>query len=198
MVKYYLSVDPGIKNFGISFIKLDDTININTDVIENVFNDNDYTIIKIENININNKKGDDVYLKLINYFNKLICGIKLNKNDTWTILTEYQMNINYKTNIIYNIIITYFHSYFMFNDFKNYKIVSIKPTYKNIISQSIDPEQKLRIKYIKQYIYNKKLVELYFIELNKKYNFIDIKKSIKMDDIADSFIQILSYFKFYY
>jgi hypothetical protein len=108
------------------------------------------------------------------------------------------MNINHKANIIYNIIITFFETYYKINNKQNYEIITVQPAYKNNIAQKIDSDNKIRIKYVNQYAYNKKIVTMYFLSLNTKYNFIDTKQFKKMDDISDSFIQILSYLLYYY
>jgi hypothetical protein len=121
----------------------------------------------------------------------------LKQNIDIKILIEYQMNINHKANIIYNIIVTFFETYYMVNKKTNFEIITIKPSYKINISQHIDIDNKIRIKYINQYTYNKKIVDSYFLSLNIKYNFININLFDKTDDISDSFVQILSYLLYY-
>ena len=222
---YVLSFDCGIANFAFSCIEFKNLININKNSIISFFDNNNYNIIKIDNVNIykdeltsarrktSKKKTFDLidtpkkcknknissFPNLHKHVIDLLYNIVklLDINTDLYILIEYQMNINYKANIIYNIIISFFETYFKIFNKKNFNIITINPSFKIKISQDIDVDDKIRIKYINQYLYNKKIVETYFLFLNKKYNFIDLNKYTKVDDIADSFIQILSYI-FYY
>ena len=208
---YIISFDCGIKNFAYSCIKFNDDIFVNFKSIDDIFEKNKYSIIDINNLNLysiqceshiidNNKSKKNT--NCINLHNHVINALlniinKLDIDDDIKILIEYQMNINHKANIIYNIIITFFETYYNIYNKKNYNIITIQPSYKNLLAQKIDIDNKIRIKYINQYLYNKKIVTMYFLSLNSKYHFLNDKKFKKMDDISDSFIQILSYFIYY-
>tara|TARA_B110000263_G_C15294218_1_gene504796 strand:+ start:1238 stop:2020 length:783 start_codon:yes stop_codon:yes gene_type:complete len=259
---FILSFDCGITNFAYSVIEfLSNKKNLvfnNKEIILKFFDNNNYKIIDINNINLykinnnnnkdsefvneesapipthlnsaggqpnvkhtssscdtsfdlsNNKKSKkksnfpNLHKSVISLLYNLINNKNIiekittdDKNCDIKILIEYQMNINYKANIIYNIIISFFETYFKINNFNNFEIITINPSYKIKIAQNIDNDNKIRIKYINQYTYNKKLVEIYFLNINKKYKFIDLTKFKKYDDIADSFIQILSYIYYY-
>lgn len=215
---YIISFDCGIKNFAYSCIQLNNNINVNNvnnDSIDSFFDNNKYNIISINNVNLHTVKSDNHILEektkkktkktgnCINLHNHVVDLLlntvsNLNINENIKILIEYQMNINHKANIIYNIIITFFETYYKINNKQNYEIITVQPAYKNNIAQKIDSDDKIRIKYVNQYAYNKKIVTMYFLSLNTKYNFIDTKQFKKMDDISDSFIQILSYLLYYY
>jgi len=201
---YIISFDCGIKNFAYSCIELLHDNNLTINPIDDFFHNNEYKIIDIQNINIydikcnktvKSKKNSALHAHVVTLLLDVLD--KLNKSTDIKILIEYQMNINYKANIIYNVIITFFETYYKINKKTNYEIVTIQPSYKNNISQHIDIDNTIRIKYINQYKYNKKIVELYFISLNDKFNFLNLKPLKKIDDISDSFIQILSYIYYY-
>ena len=205
---YIISFDCGIKNLAYSCIELINDKKLNIHPINDFFQNNNYKLIAINNVNILNVKCDlNVKTKKTNtncnnLHNRVITLIMdilndLNQDTNIKILIEYQMNINHKANIIYNIILTFFETYYKINKKKNYEIITIQPAYKNNISQHIDDDNKIRIKYVSQYKYNKKIVELYFLSLNTKYNFLDLTSFKKIDDISDSFVQILSYLLYY-
>jgi hypothetical protein len=214
---YIISFDCGIKNFAYSCIYFDNYNGLIINPINDFFKNNKYTIIDINNVNIlnikceshitketkkNTKKNAKKNTSCINLHNHIITLLmdiinKLNPDENIKILIEYQMNINHKANIVYNIIITFFETYYKIYNKKNYDIITIQPAYKNNIAQDIDKENKIRIKYISQYAYNKKIVEMYFLSLNTKYNFLNNHLFKKMDDISDSFVQILSYLLYY-
>lgn len=188
---FILSFDCGIVNFAYTYIEINDKNLKQKDVL---FNTNNYNILCINNINF--KKSNNLELAIVEHLSDLIKNV--NKNDLFEILIEYQCNINYKTNIVSNVIKTFFLTYFhMKNLTHNCKIIMIKPSYKNEISAHVDTDNLLRKKYVKNYTFNKKLVEKYFLDLNDKYNFIILPKKNKLDDIADSFVQILVYLKYY-
>ena len=210
---YIISFDCGIKNFAYSCIYFDNYNKLIINPINDFFKNNKYSIIDINNVNILNieceshitketKKNTKKNTSCINLHNHIITLLmniinKLNPDESIKILIEYQMNINHKANIVYNIIITFFETYYKIYNKKNYDIITIQPAYKNNIAQDIDKENKIRIKYINQYTYNKKIVEMYFLSLNTKYNFLNNHLFKKMDDISDSFVQILSYLLYY-
>jgi hypothetical protein len=212
---YIISFDCGIKNFAYSCLYFDNYNELKINPINEFFKNNKYRIIDINNVNvlnveceshikketkkIKNTKKNTNCINIHNHIITLLMDIikKLDPNVNLKILIEYQMNINHKANIVYNIIITFFETYYKIHNKKDYEIITIQPAYKNNISQEIDVDNKIRIKYINQYTYNKKIVEMYFLSLNHKYNFINNKSFKKIDDISDSFIQILSYLLYY-
>jgi hypothetical protein len=202
-----LSIDPGCKNLGYSLIKVNNPKltfnNIDTNT-EQFFKDNNIEFIELNNINLGNYTN--IYDKVIKLLLNILDKINLDK-DFLHIIIEKQMKISVNISEISSIIHTFFITYFTLNKDKinNYKITIISPHYKNKIAEKIDLDGSIRIKFINQYQYNKHLVELYFLKLNEKLNLIDNNKYIngagkhilKLNDIADSFIQILSFFKFY-
>ena len=194
MSTYIISFDCGVKNFAYSIILLNDFNKLVKEPITEFFDNNKYQIINIKNVSLYNVKTDDKF----SYHSKAVTLLmsileKLDQNIPIKILIEYQLGLNHKTNIIYNIILTFFETYYKISNKKNYEIITIKPCYKIKLSEHVDSDNKIRIKFINQYKYNKRIVEVYFLQLNEKYKFIDLGKKNKIDDIADSFIQILSY-----
>lgn len=217
---YIISFDCGIINFAYSCIYFDNYNELKIHPINDFFKNNKYSIIDINNVNVLNieceshviketkkthariKKNTKKNTNCINVHNHIITLLmdiikKLNPDKNIKILIEYQMNINHKANIVYNIIITFFETYYKIYNKKNYDIITIQPAYKNNIAQGIDIDNKIRIKYINQYAYNKKIVEMYFLSLNAEHNFLNKQLFKKIDDISDSFIQILSYLLYY-
>lgn len=221
-----LSIDPGCKNLGYSLIKLNNKIDFkNIDTIELFFKDNNAIFIELNNINLlkqkinniekNKKKLSDntIYDKvidfLLNIMNKIQILFEENDEQFLHIIIEKQMKISVNISEIASIINTFFTTYFKLKPFDNtkskYKITTISPHFKNKIAESIDQDGKIRIQYTNQYQYNKYLVETYFLKINEKLNLIDKKdyisgsgrRILKLNDISDSFIQILSFFKFY-
>lgn len=202
-----LSIDPGCKNLGYSLIKINNPkINLNNidNNIEQFFKDNNVEFLEFNNINFGNY--NNIYDKIITLFLNILDKINLNQ-EFLHIIIEKQMKISVNISEISSIIQTFFITFFTLNKEKknNFKITIISPHYKNKIAEMIDKDGSIRIKFINQYQYNKHLVELYFLNLNEKLNLIDDKKYIngsgkhilKLNDIADSFIQILSFFKYY-
>jgi hypothetical protein len=211
-----LSIDPGCKNLGYSLIKINNKIDFkNIDIIELFFKDNDATFIELNNINLLNQKktkciNETIYDKVVNFLLNIMDKIQLINNDEFLhIIIEKQMKISVNISEIASIINTFFTTYFILKPFNNinlkYKITTISPHFKNKIAESIDQDGKIRIQYTNQYQYNKFLVESYFLQINDKLNLIDQKhyisgsgkRILKLNDISDSFIQILSFFKFY-
>lgn len=191
---YILSFDIGIKNFAYSCLEIINIENIVLTPIDDFFKNNQYKVIDIKNINLYNIKTD----KKFNLYDRVVVLLltmveQLDQNIPIKILVEYQLNINYKSNIIYNIILTFFETFYKINKRTNYEIITVKPSYKIKLAETIDKDGTIRIKFINQYKYNKEIVSVYFLKLNDKYNFIKLNNNKKIDDIADSFIQILAY-----
>lgn len=188
---YIISFDCGTVNFAYTYIMINDKNLKQKDIL---FNSDNYNILNINNINF--KQYNNLELSIVEHLSTLIeCA---DFNNLFEILIEYQWNINHKTNIVSNVIKTFFLTYFHIKKLShNCKITMIKPSYKNALSAHVDTDNILRKKYIKNHTFNKKIVEKYFLELNDKYNFIILPEKNKLDDIADSFIQILVYFNYY-
>ena len=205
---YILSIDPGCKNLGYSLIKINKKINftnLENNNIEQFFKDNNTEFIELNNINLHN--FSNIYEKVITLLLNILDKIKLKDDEFLHIIIEKQMKISVNISEIASIINTFFITYFLVKEQnkKNYKITTISPHFKNKIAESIDSDGSIRIKYTNQYQYNKHLVELYFLKLNEQLKLIDNEKYItgsgkhilKLNDISDSFIQILSFFKYY-
>lgn len=209
-----LSIDPGCKNLGYSLIRFDKEMN-RTNIMDPCvfFKDNDTDFIELKNIdvtkikNTNNKSsGGDIYDKVVLFLLNIVNKLDLTK-DFLHIIIEKQMKISVNISEISSIISTFFATYFILNKDKgyNYKITIISPHFKNKIASSIDVDNKIRINYINQYQYNKHLVELYFLKLNENLKIINQDKYVtgsgkhvsKLNDISDSFIQILSFIQYY-
>jgi hypothetical protein len=117
------------------------------------------------------------------------------------------MKISVKISEIASIINTFFYTYFLINKDKKYKyeIITISPHFKNKIASVMDPENKIRIKFINQYQYNKFIVEQYFLKINEELKLINTETYVtgsgkhvaKLNDISDSFVQILSFIIYY-
>ena len=202
-----LSIDPGCKNLGYSLIKINNPkINLNNidNNTEQFFKDNNIEFLELNNINLGDYKN--IYEKVVKLLLKILDKINLNQ-EFLHIIIETQMKISVNISEISSIIHTFFITYFALNKEKkdNFKITLISPHYKNKIAEMLDKDGSIRIKFINQYQYNKHLVELYFLKLNEKLHLIDNTKYIngagkhilKLNDIADSFVQILSFFKYY-
>lgn len=204
-----LSIDPGINNLGYSLIQL----NVNKINFDNIkepklfFKDNNTEFKELQNVNIFKEKGKcNVYDKVVNLLYSIINKLDL-VNNYFYIILEKQMKISVKVSEIASIINTFFYTYFLFNKEKKYKydIITISPHYKNKLASVIDPENKIRIKFINQYLYNKFIVEQYFLKLNEDIKLINVDNFItgsgkhisKLNDISDSFIQILSFINFH-
>lgn len=185
---YIFSVDCGIKNLAYSCIFLK---NVDSSNLPKFFEMNEYRIIDIQNVSID--ESNNMYDNTIKMLLNVIDNIDINEDIN--VLIERQMNINSKTNKIYNIIYTFFKTYYILKNKTNYNIVSINPMYKNILSQHVNVN---KLDYSSTYTYNKKIVKTNFTDLNNKHKFINTVKIKKLDDIADSFIQILSYFAYYH
>ena len=216
-----LSIDPGINNLGYSLIQLNTNLvkegknglnsnKINFTNLDNpklFFEDNKTEFKELQNVNIFNGSGKcNVYDKVVNLLNEIVVQLDL-ENNYFYIILEKQMKISVKISEIASIINTFFYTYFLLNKDKKYKyeIVTISPHFKNKIAAVMDPENKIRIKFINQYQYNKFIVELYFLKLNEELKIIDVENYVngsgkhvaKLNDISDSFIQILSFIIYY-
>lgn len=134
-------------------------------------------------------------LKLKKYLielNEKINIIKQKNNILFlTVLIEYQPSFNEKSRTIYNQII------YEFSNDNLYKIFIMNPLYKNKIYFSKDlMHSKFIQKYNNNYIANKNHTKLNFLYYLNAYNLNYIIKNIKkknIDDLADSFMQIIAY-----
>ena len=151
---YIISIDCGVKNFAYSLIEFK---TIKLDTVDILFKKDNYKIIDISNKNLYNVKSDNKF----NLHDKAVILLlsiveKLDKEKDIKILVEYQMSINCKANIIYNIILTFFETYYKVNKKTNYEIINIKPCYKIKLAEHVDVDNKIRIKFINQYISGKR------------------------------------------
>jgi len=212
---YYLSIDCANKSLAIGFYKLN-LNNWKLELLKILQNKN----IKLEERLIqSNKLLDNVldikFLKVIDLIpNKKIKettiierSIQLNLhtqniqnsiskivgNNKINVFIEYQMNANDKSRAVFNQLI------YAFAEPELYEIKVITPTLKNQIYFK-DELKHCRIlqRYSKVYTANKvhcKENFLYFLELfNKMEHLGDIKKN-NIDDIADTFMQMIGYIK---
>lgn len=110
--------------------------------------------------------------------------------DDTTVLIEYQMNANQKSNAIYNMIIYHYCKY---------EIVIMKPALKNQITLRDDlPLARFLGLASNNYQANKnhsKFNFLYFIHLFEHKDKIAHIKNKNLDDIADTFMQMCAYLK---
>ena len=136
--------------------------------------------------------------KLKEYLNNLniqIIDIK-NKNniENITVLVEYQPSFNEKSRTIYNQII------YEYSNIPNYKLYIMNPLYKNKLYFSSNLKHSYFIqKYNNNYIANKNHTKVNFLYFLDQYKLNHIIKKIKkknIDDLADSFMQILAYIYF--
>lgn len=107
------------------------------------------------------------------------------------VVVEYQMNINDKSKTIYNQII------YEYSNNDRYNVIIIKPIAKNTIHLSNELKYcNLIQKYKNSYTCNKVHAKLNFLYFIKNNNLSDKIKNIKksnLDDIADTFMQVLAY-----
>ena len=204
-----LSIDPGIKNLGYSLIQFkNNKLNfVNIDNLKLFFEDNGTEFKELQNIDIFSSIGkNNIYDKVVNLLKSIIDKLDL-ENNYFYIILEKQMKISVKISEVASIINTFFYTYFLFNKDKKYKyeIVTISPHFKNKIASVMDPDNKIRIKFINQYQYNKFIVEQYFLKINEELKLINIDNYItgggkhiaKLNDISDSFVQILSFIHYH-
>ena len=115
----------------------------------------------------------------------------INNIEKITVLVEYQPSFNEKARTIYNQII------YEYSDNKQYNVIIMNPLYKNKIYFNKELQHSRFIqKYNNNYIANKNHTKQNFLYLLNKYNLEYIIKKIKkknLDDLADSFMQIIAY-----
>lgn len=219
---YYLSFDVANKSLATSFLYYNhDYKNLfNTDTIKksnhiNIYNNLKKTNKQIDNIIeyiyynvedlipgqklkdtniIDRSKSLKKYLETL----KLIINKTINDRNIIKIymLIEYQLSSNYNANAIYNQIIYEFSE----SNSNLYEIVIMNPSYKNKIYFSNDLKHSLFIqKYSNNYLANKNHTKsnfLYFLKIFKLSYVINDIKAKNIDDLADSFMQILAYIYF--
>lgn len=214
---YYLSFDIANKSLAISFIFFNNNyrneifkINVENKNIEsyikNMKNLNEelnklfiYYIYEVVDLIPQQKVRDTTIVqrsnKLKEYLKKLNIEldkyIEDNKIQNITVLVEYQPSFNDKSKTIYNQII------YEYSDNKIYKIKVINPLYKNKIYFTKELQHSRFIqKYNNNYIANKNHTKSNFLYILNKYNLEHVIKNIKkknLDDLADSFMQIIAY-----
>jgi hypothetical protein len=217
---YYLSFDIANKSLAISLIKFDkeykqilNKTKIKSDNYENTLMNMtklnkelnhifDYYIYEVVDLIPQQKVRETTLIdrskKLKEFLNKLniqIIDIK-NKNniENITVLVEYQPSFNEKSRTIYNQII------YEYSNIPNYKLYIMNPLYKNKLYFSSNLKHSYFIqKYNNNYIANKNHTKVNFLYFLDQYKLNHIIKKIKkknIDDLADSFMQILAYIYF--
>jgi hypothetical protein len=217
---YYLSFDIANKSLAISLIKFDkeykqilNKTKIKSDNYENTLMNMtklnkelnhifDYYIYEVVDLIPQQKVRETTLIdrskKLKEYLNNLniqIIDIK-NKNniENITVLVEYQPSFNEKSRTIYNQII------YEYSNIPNYKLYIMNPLYKNKLYFSSNLKHSYFIqKYNNNYIANKNHTKVNFLYFLDQYKLNHIIKKIKkknIDDLADSFMQILAYIYF--
>ena len=217
---YYLSFDIANKSLAISLIKFDKQYKqiiyktkIKSDNYENTIMNMtklnkelnhifDYYIYEVVDLIPQQKVRETTLIdrskKLKEYLNNLniqITDIK-NKNniENITVLVEYQPSFNEKSRTIYNQII------YEYSNIPNYKLYIMNPLYKNKLYFSSNLKHSYFIqKYNNNYIANKNHTKVNFLYFLDQYKLNHIVKKIKkknIDDLADSFMQILAYIYF--
>ena len=217
---YYLSFDIANKSLAISLIKFDKQYKqiiyktkIKSDNYENTIMNMtklnkelnhifDYYIYEVVDLIPQQKVRETTLIdrskKLKEYLNNLniqITDIK-NKNniENITVLVEYQPSFNEKSRTIYNQII------YEYSNIPNYKLYIMNPLYKNKLYFSSNLKHSYFIqKYNNNYIANKNHTKVNFLYFLDQYKLNHIIKKIKkknIDDLADSFMQILAYIYF--
>jgi len=214
---YYLSFDIANKSLAISFLCFNKNykndifkLKIQDNTIESYMNEmknlNDelnkifvYYIYEVVDLIPQQKVRETTVVqrsnKLKEYLKKL--NIELNKYieknniKDITVLIEYQPSFNEKSKTIYNQII------YEYSDNKQYNVIIMNPLYKNKIYFNKELQHSRFIqKYNNNYIANKNHTKQNFLYLLNKYNLEYIIKKIKkknLDDLADSFMQIIAY-----
>jgi hypothetical protein len=212
---FYLSFDIANKSLAISLISFDKEYK---EKINQIINNNyESTLISMNTLNkqLNNIINYHIYEvvdlipqqkvknttiiyrsnKLKEYLNKLNINIQEIKNknniDKLTVLIEYQPSFNEKSRTIYNQII------YEYSDNNLYNIFIMNPLYKNKIYFNNElKHSSFMQKYNNNYIANKNHTKSNFLYFLDKYNLEHVIKNIKkknLDDLADSFMQIIAY-----
>jgi hypothetical protein len=212
---FYLSFDIANKSLAISLISFDKEYKKKINQIIN--NNYESTLISMNTLNkqLNNIINYHIYEvvdlipqqkvknttiiyrsnKLKEYLNKLNIHIQEIKNknniDKLTVLIEYQPSFNEKSRTIYNQII------YEYSDNNLYNIFIMNPLYKNKIYFNNElKHSSFMQKYNNNYIANKNHTKSNFLYFLDKYNLEHVIKNIKkknLDDLADSFMQIIAY-----
>lgn len=215
---YYLSIDCANKSLAIGFYQLN-LNNWQKNLICILNNNNLSNEEKINNSHnfLNNNIINIIFLKVIDliphkklkdttliersiqlkyHIDKIQKQIidYIDNSEKITILIEYQMNANDKSRAIYNQLI------YAFADPELYQIEIVKPTLKNEIYFKDELKYCNVIKnYSKNYSANKAQSKLNFLYFLNSFNQIDKIKDIKkknIDDIADTFMQLVGYLKY--
>jgi hypothetical protein len=217
---YYLSFDIANKSLAISLIKFDKSYKkliyntkIKSDNYENTLMNMtklnkelnhifDYYIHEVVDLIPQQKVRETTLIdrskKLKQYLNTLNIQISEIKNvnniENITVLIEYQPSFNEKSRTIYNQII------YEYSNVPNYKLYIMNPLYKNKLYFSSNLKHSYFIqKYNNNYIANKNHTKTNFLYFLDQYKLNHIIKKIKkknIDDLADSFMQILAYIYF--
>ena len=211
---FYLSIDCANKSLAIGFYNLhlnnwkQNLLHILTNKDynnkEKLEKSNDFlnSIIEIEFLKvidlIPDKKVKDTTIiertiQLHHHITKIKDIIKNESNEKIIVYIEYQMNANDKSRGVFNQLI------YAFADTKLYEIKVVVPTLKNQIYFNDDLKHcRILQRYSRSYTANKvhcKENFLYFLILfNKMENLGDIKKK-NIDDIADTFMQMVGQIK---
>jgi len=216
---YYLSFDVANKSLAISLIRFNknyknDIQNIknNKETIEyikqvNVILSNtiEYIYYSVEDLIPNKKIKESTIFERSSSLKEKLRNIKhiinnLNANKI-IVLIEYQMSSNYNANAIYNQIIYEFTNCIDCLLEPIYDIHIMHPSYKNKIYFHNDLiHSNFLQKYNNNYIANKNHTKANFIYYLNVFNLTHVLDNIKkknIDDLADSFIQIFGYIKFY-
>lgn len=189
----YISIDVATKSLAIGVYELNNfSIKIDLSNPQKANNDmnNMINIISMDVYDIaNGKNAKDMLImdkannlkKILSMYDKI--------DETAIVLVEYQMNANYMSNAIFNMIVYHFSG--------KHKIEIIKPAHKNSIY--FHPQftiQSFLSIYGSNYKANKEHTKLNMIlmltVLNKRSMISHLKKS-NYDDIADTFMQCIWY-----
>lgn len=210
---YYLSIDCANKSLAIGLYNinnlynwkyellnilknkentLEEILNKSNNFLENII---DIKFLQVIDLIPNRKVKDTTIIErsivLKNNIKEIKKNIKEITNEKIKVLIEYQMNSNDKSRCIYNQLI------YCFSNTNYYELHIVIPTLKNQIYFSEELKYcKILQRYSKTYTANKihsKENFLYFInKFNKQYTIQNIKKK-NLDDIADTFMQLLGY-----
>ena len=174
-------------------------------IIDNNFK---YMYYSVKDLIPNKKVKDTTIIERSNslkkYMSELKCiineSIRVNNIQQIFILVEYQLSSNYNANAIYNQIIYEFSNPDP-NSTYVYNIIIINPAFKNKIFFSKELQHSRFIqKYTNNYIANKNHCKANFLYFIKSFNLLHVINDIKaknIDDLADSFMQIFAFIKFY-
>lgn len=191
---YYLSIDCANKSLAIGLYGIIKNFNYE------IKNNTDYDkYIKIyflcvfdllENKKLNESNNIERTQKLKTTLNEIIIKVKdIIDNNDYTLLIEYQMNINDKSRCVYNQII------YEFSD--KCKIVTMKPSEKNKIylHKELSYGEVMNISN-SNYVCNKNHSKYNFIYFLFCFGNLHLLKNIKqknIDDISDTFTQMLAF-----